>query len=341
MNALKDTISVCIATFNRKQLLQKSLLALCHQTLPTELFEVIVIDDGSSDGAGEMIKGLSLPYRLSYYYQPNQGLAAARNKGISKAIGQIILFLDDDIVALPRLLEEHVRLHCEDERAVVVGHLDFPPDLEYSTFLWYLDRINEFNSLLHKRPKGEKHRPVALTGNTSVRKEHLVAAGGYDEGFKEYGGEDKDLGYRLQKLGLNFKYAPGARAYHYHSKGLDAFCQGMISAGKQMVRILHKYPEIESDSSIDIVSENWFRLPFKKACQKTIFMALLHFPWIISLSRQMIRLADNFNLRLLSYPFYRITTQYYFGRGIWEGLREFGHLGAGRARKRVPVVGYK
>src|SRR5215813_8372071 len=102
-------LSVVIPTYNRAESLRRCLLALGQQTQSAADFEVIVVVDGSSDGTCAMLERLSTPYQLVVIeQQPNQGAAVARNRGAERASGKYCLFLDDDIVAGPALIAEHL-----------------------------------------------------------------------------------------------------------------------------------------------------------------------------------------------------------------------------------------
>ena len=90
-------VSVIIPTFNRKEMLKETLDSLAHQTLPFESFEVIVVDDGGEDGTKEITKQ-TFPFQLRYFWQTNQGDAAARDLGARESQAEILMSLDDDMV---------------------------------------------------------------------------------------------------------------------------------------------------------------------------------------------------------------------------------------------------
>jgi len=104
-------LSVIICTYNRADLLNMSLESLTRQTLSKDKFEVILIDDGSSDHTKDVSSAFHSVLPLKYFYQNNAGLASARNHGIFAARGEILLFLDDDDIATPSLIEEHMKTH--------------------------------------------------------------------------------------------------------------------------------------------------------------------------------------------------------------------------------------
>src|SRR5262249_43416700 len=97
-------VSVITPTYNRKNSLISTLQALARQTVTPATFEVVVISDGSSDGTAEALAGLATPYALRCFEQDHQGPAAARNLGVHEAHGELLVFLDDDVVPDPELI---------------------------------------------------------------------------------------------------------------------------------------------------------------------------------------------------------------------------------------------
>ena len=105
-------ISVVIPTYNRLPILGDCIAALEEQTLNRARYELIVVDDGSTDGTPAALaahSGLAVICQLR-----NRGPAAARNAGIHAASGTYVLFLDDDIIARPQLLEQHLTIHAQE-----------------------------------------------------------------------------------------------------------------------------------------------------------------------------------------------------------------------------------
>src|SRR5687768_10329428 len=96
-------ISVIIPTWNRAALLRESLESLATQSLPSSEFEVVVVDDGSSDHTGQVCRELSSRVSLRYFRIENSGISAAKNLGVFAAAGSILVFFDDDDVAHPHL----------------------------------------------------------------------------------------------------------------------------------------------------------------------------------------------------------------------------------------------
>lgn len=202
-------ISVQICTYNRKKLLEKVIESLLSQTFSRDLYEIVVVDDGSTDGTSGLLNALDIPVNFRYIQQGKLGLAIARNKGIREAEGEYILFLDDDVLADSRLLEEHVRFHESHSDSIVKGwvnHISTPEIPVRPRWTW-----RDFSTAFF------------WTSNVSVARSRLFEAGLFDEDFREYGWEDLELGLRLKKLGLKSRYHRKAVGYHYKRKvtGLD------------------------------------------------------------------------------------------------------------------------
>src|SRR5215216_6112184 len=114
------TVSVIIPTFNRKDLLRETLNSLAQQTNPSDFFEVIIVDDGSTDGT-RAIAAEAYPFTLRYFRQSNQGDAAARNLGAQQSQADILVFLDDDIVVEAGYLTHLIQAHGTGQNKIVIG----------------------------------------------------------------------------------------------------------------------------------------------------------------------------------------------------------------------------
>jgi len=317
-------LSVVIPTCNRREVLRRTLDALARQTLDPERFEVIVVDDGSTDGTDAMVRSLATSFPLRYEHAPNAGLAAARNRGLRHASRSVVVFLDDDVIPVEGFLEAHHHAHLEAPDVVVLGSLPFHPEVARSTFLWYLDRVTFFD--LFKDPR--KYRGSAppmppLNGNSSVRRIHLERIGGYDESFRAYGGEDLDLGYRLRRAGLRFVYRPDAVGYHYHVKGFDAFCRDQERAGHAVARLAERYPEIRKAKRVNLVADPWSALRGRERLQRIGLDLLIRCPLPVSLAGLAVRvLGRSYRLRRVLVPLYRLGSHYHYAVGMRNYLRE-------------------
>lgn len=195
--------SVIIPTYNRQAVLAKTLTALYSQTVPAELYEIVIVDDGSTDGTADMVASFRSRRgpRLIYHWQENKGRSAARNKAVCLASNELLIFVDSDLIPCSRFVAAHLRAHQGQPK--LIGH----------------GPVIHCNSLEHPEETPFKvtdiSRAFFATGNASVRREHILTAGGFDEDFVEYGWEDLELGQRLRAIGLRATSIPEARGYHY------------------------------------------------------------------------------------------------------------------------------
>ncbi|MHB2018449.1 MAG: glycosyltransferase family 2 protein [Candidatus Xenobia bacterium] len=192
------TVQMC--TYNRKGMLMQALQALFNQSLPHDQYEIVLVDDGSSDGTREAVAALTPPCGFKYCWQENSGLSKGRNHGIREASGEIVLFIDDDIVAHRDLLLEHVRWHDRHPKHVIRGWVNHTEHVTQDT--------------TPKFTLADISTAFFWTSNVSVGRQWLLEAGMFDEEFREYGWEDLELGMRLKKLGLQMKYNKAAIVYH-------------------------------------------------------------------------------------------------------------------------------
>ncbi len=226
-------LSVIIPTFNDAHLLRHALSRLTHQTLAGIAYEVVVVDDGSTDetpqviataaGGGIRVKGVRL--------ERNQGRSAARNAGIRAAVAPLIVFVDSDILVLPDFLQRHLEIHRAAGRDVVGrGPVAAIPSTE-----------------LPSRPPLTRISKAYLdTANASIPRRALVDAGMFDEGFRVYGWEDVDLGMRLQARGLPRVFSAAALVYHVQRPPtIDSFGQ-FLAKEEQRARtalyLVRKHP---------------------------------------------------------------------------------------------------
>jgi len=235
-------ISVVIATRNRSDILQRALQALTCQEAKGNPFEVIVVDDGSNDSTAYTIKNLSFEYPLKYIYQDPRGPAAARNAGMERAEGQIVLFLNDDCLAATDLLACHREFHQKYGECIVLGHIDWAPEIEASTLLKEL--VNKYYFPYYQIiDQEEVSFAFFITGNLSIPLEKVKETGGFDENFREAAFEDIELGYRLEQRGIPMKYNPHALAYHLHELSFDDLFDRQKKVAYWLNAFLSKHPE--------------------------------------------------------------------------------------------------
>jgi len=236
-------ISVVIPTYNRLDTLAQILPALLTQDVEPARYELLVCDSDSTDGTDEYLAKIQQEHRqVRHLAGAYSGRAAARNAGIAAARGEIVLFNDADIFASPNLLSTHLHRHRKRTGIAVVGL-----EVQVKDFADYVFKRD------HPSARGRLHPPSRkklswlyfLTGNASVRRSDLVAAGCFDESFTGYGHEDLELGYRLERNGVEILYEPNAVNYHCQSVSYDEQKEKMRMAGRSTVRFYRKHSSFE------------------------------------------------------------------------------------------------
>ena len=196
--------SVIIPTYNRSRILEQVIPAICNQDYDLSFYEVILVDDGSTDDTEKLIGRLYIPGAFTYIKLDKKGSARARNEGIRRAKGEIIIFIDSDLLVIPSFLKEHISFHKKFDKIIVRGAVIQTYDLE--------------NPFLTQKKITDISKAYFATGNTSLRKEHLIKAGFFDEDFRDANWEDLEFGVRLKKLGLKVVDNSLAKGYHYQKK---------------------------------------------------------------------------------------------------------------------------
>jgi peptidoglycan/xylan/chitin deacetylase (PgdA/CDA1 family)/GT2 family glycosyltransferase len=233
-------LSVVVPTWNRCRHVGDCLDALARQTLAPERFEVVVADDGSEDGTREMLAGLDPPFRLRVLGLRHAGGAAARNEGMRAARAPLAVFLDDDMLAGPGLLEAHLEAQRERRGVVALGRIDRLP-------AGGTGRLGRFQAreLARHYAELDAGRPPrwddCYSGNLSLPSGAFAAVGGFRAALTEM--YDVELAFRLWKHGLEPVYVPGARAVESWSESIGHFSADAERRGAASVAIAGREPE--------------------------------------------------------------------------------------------------
>jgi len=239
----KKNISIVIPTYNRKKLLKNTLLSLFHQDFPSEEYEIIVVDDGGTDGTLEIIKNLDVNCNFKYVYwarekpyvfgEPGNRAGPARNLGVDYSEGEYLLFWDSDMIAPTNLLRTYSQ-SFPNSNTIILGsrkmlrkgavenlYVDATKsgtfqfsETNYSNLSW-ADRTlksNNYNPYSYKWPW-----LLIISNNLLVQKDLFIKQNGFDSNFVFWGVEDQEFAYRLQSNKVQFLVNKDAFGYHqYH-----------------------------------------------------------------------------------------------------------------------------
>lgn len=232
-------LSVIIPTHNRTELLLQVVDGLLQQAADVnERLEIVIVDDGSTQDVKTALNSFFDQHThrelIRYFYQSSKGPAAARNLGIQKARGNMVLFLGDDILPSPGLLEIHITAHTQEykeDNVAVLGMAELSPEFRQTPFArWWCRKNFRYWILLEKRRPPDYS--FFYTNNLSLKRAFLLQYGMFDEDFPYAAYEDGELGARLIRQGLKLVFKPEAKANHHHEINLATACRRMIVRGR-------------------------------------------------------------------------------------------------------------
>lgn len=246
-------LSVIVTTYQRRKALMRCLDSLEQQTLERALYEIIVVDDASSDDTAKWMRERPT---IRFAAQPtNRGISAARNFGIRMAQSEWLLFLDDDLFIERDVLEKHLQTHREqpDENVVVMGHTRYAPDTEITPLmnaLWHSGRSPLIDPTLIENsedvPFGYMHT------NTSMSRAFLLRTGLLDETLGY--GEDTELAYRLNQNGMRLVFRPEILVDHFGILSYAYARRRAKIAGQAAIATHRKHPKW---IKIDFLNYHW------------------------------------------------------------------------------------
>ncbi|MUG45281.1 glycosyltransferase [Paenibacillus woosongensis] len=271
-------ISVVIPVYNQSTPLKLTLEGYCNQTINRNIFEIIVVDDGSDDPLE--LDEWKERLQIKVIRQQNLGRAIARNTGIESSDGELIIFNDADRIPCSEFIEIHLASHKKNGNCVVIGN---PKELYISNLEC---RVNEILSYIKSgkitrfarkylystvishlfKEEGGTDSVIPwmgfFSGNSSVRRDDLRSAGMFNPKFKEWGFEHFELGYRLFHAGHPFRFAANGVNYHLaHQRNTSFYKEhfkysaSLFSEIQQDVRILKIYNFLVGELSLQGLEE--------------------------------------------------------------------------------------
>jgi len=254
-------LSVIIPTFNRVDVLRRTLPRLLAQDFPASDYELIYVLDGSTDGTAVMLRTEKTAGGLLVLEQPNRGPSAARNAGMQVARGELVLFLDDDILCPPHLFRLHSAAHPDLSDLVVHGPIYIAPESP-PTLARYTAEAQYEGCYRHRDPAVGLPFPMNASSlvNSSMPRQMLLSAGGFDERTRS--AEDLDLGLSLWKKGAGFRFLPEAETLELYVKTSREFLHGQKKTAFGELHVSRKHPEYRPYSGLAAIGRpaGWKRM---------------------------------------------------------------------------------
>lgn len=324
------TISVVIPTRNRHEKLARALTCLEHQTTPHGEFETIVVDDGSVPAVG----GAALPASLRVEAIRLEGVerSAARNAGAGRAKGEVLVFLDDDMIIRSDFLAAHLSAQREIGPALAVGAVRLPASILATPF-------GRFRQMLEDQGAPRQRGLVGLSNfctaqNMSLPRARFLALGGFDRGIVS--AEDQDLALRHSRSGGKIAYVPEAEAVHDDwAVDLASYCRRVEWGAEHVVPFCRRHPDLPDNQAREEVNGpvRWGERPLPRSLATLAKLLLSKEPAAKSLNRTVRALERMPAFDPLLFPLYRFVLGLYILRGFRRGLRRYavdpGMEGAG------------
>ncbi len=232
-------VSIVLPYYENTRTLIACLDSFCQQTHPPD--EIIVVDDGSEHPAAPQVASRTWPLPVRLHVTAHRGQSGATNVGIEAAKSGLVLLTCADIIADPKLVQQHQDAHQQaPDEVAVIGRLPYASTVKMTPFMRYMDTADVQFSF-DKITDSEDVSPFfCYAPNFSCKRERLLQVGMFDEKFV-YGYQDTDLGVRLSDCGVRFLYRSEAIGYHDHPTDVRAFIRRQHCVGTATLYWLEKY----------------------------------------------------------------------------------------------------
>ncbi len=306
--------SVIITTYNRADILNECLEAYYRQSVDERDYEIIVVNDGSTDHTAQIVSAFSKKHKnLVYIRQKNQGQGIARNNGLKHARGEVVVIGQDDIIPTHDFLYEHQKFHYmyPQENAAVLGFTAWHPKLKINNYMNWMVNGSSILGLFgghqfaYEKLKGKKFADYNFfyTSNISLKRS-LLNKYHFDPAFSFYGWEDIELGYRLHlSVDLKIYYNSWAVAYHDHHMEESSLAGRMKAVGYSAWIIHKKYPELGKVPGVG----------------KYLILRVISFTPFVWLAALVKKLSGD---KIYKYYYY-ILSKKYFLMGLAKGKKKF------------------
>ncbi|MEO7923970.1 MAG: glycosyltransferase family A protein [Chitinophagaceae bacterium] len=294
--------------------------------------EIIVVDDGSSVPAEPFLSKLTIPapFTLRPIRQENAGPAAARNNGFRQATHEVVLFMDDDILAFPDMLKKHMEGHTKFPGSVIYGYCPYTiPEKKRPAYLFLesLTRVNE------EDVKNNRFVPTTsvASGNISVEKKNFPDGEFYKSSLRTPAAEEFELMARLASRGIKTYFNPSIKGWHLQLTTIEDKCKQEYKYGIGVAEVALKVPYSLDHANLqslyydnrEISKNDSGSVKFKKRVKSVVSKK-----WCRQFLLKMVKgMEVVLPFRVILFPFYRLLAGIYVFAGVKDGLKKFGNSG--------------
>ncbi|MFN2195643.1 MAG: glycosyltransferase [Anaerolineales bacterium] len=318
------SISLIIPTHQRSPMLFETVRALRDLDHPAARLEIIIVTDHLGVSLQETIARIKLPFSVQLIEQSGQGAAIRRNCGAKQARGELLIFLDDDMTAAPRLAAAHAEAHGKTKNRVVIGYIPPVPTgrvglLQLELRDWWEDNFNKMRAPGHLFTYQDLY-----SGNFSLRRELFEHIGGFRSDYQCR--EDYELGIRLLAAGAQFVYHEEARCIHRDRTEIGHALQRKQQEGAAEVQLGLEYPQLRGQLLMTTL------LVEVSPVGKFLRILAFHWPgigdWLVGWLRSWLFILERMKLRLFWRRLQLGLSFYSYWRGVATRLPDVASVRA-------------
>ncbi|PIE58730.1 MAG: hypothetical protein CSA33_02190 [Desulfobulbus propionicus] len=323
--------SVIIPCFNVGKTIGRTIQAFRSQAIPAKEYEIILIDDCSTDNtAAEISRQASGPPFLFLQNTQNSGPAYTRNRGLDLATGTIVIFSDGDTVPCAHYLAEHLAAHERhpENHSAIVGAAAMPEDMHITPLMYLGNVVQSMNSAVY-RPDAPYNWLHFSTLNVSLKRDFIGSMRFNDRSFTRHslteselaGFEDTEFAQRLAKKGMRLLHAPAIRAFHYHFRTPENYMNKVREYGEHFAHWItlcdpEEAQELQKRLNFLLDRENLLSRANIRECIRRVFVNDLSVPCIRGAARFFETSNENISLFL-----YNKLYKYLFLKGYRQKMK--------------------
>lgn len=227
----ESRVSVVVPSFNCEKTIARCIECILAQSHP--VYEIIIVDDGSTDRTAEIIRTFKT---VKYLYQPNAGPASARNLGGKEADGEFIFFTDSDCLPGKNWIGESLKHFKKPDVAVVSGSYGISNPQSRLARCIHQEILFRHKRLMPAYPKSFG------SYNFGIKREVFRQIGGFNESYRQASGEDNDLSYKVLKQGFRIYFEPESTVDHFHPTRVFQYLKEQFRHGFWRAKIYKLHP---------------------------------------------------------------------------------------------------